>query len=132
MARQTGIKGNQAAMRGMKTRSPRASKGTANSHQQTSARDRAIKAEWQRGMNQINAELRRAENRRKFSTRADVEKRARADAAAGKIPKGQLGKTVERRWKEAKKRREKFETAQKATRAEKEKGHRSHLPHAEG
>lgn len=72
------------------------------------ARDRALKAEYKA----VDVALRKEANRHKFSTRAEIETRARADQAAGKIGKGQLGKTIERRWKAAQGRRAKFEKGQ--------------------
>lgn len=76
------------------------------------ALERARARELDKQLKAVDVQLRKEANRHKFSSRADVEKRARADAAAGKIPKGQLGKTVERRWKAVQGRRAKFEQAQ--------------------
>lgn len=75
------------------------------------ARARELKAQYR----DIDVQLRKEANRHKFSTRAEIEKRARADQQAGKIGRGQLTKTIERRWKAAQGRRAKFEKKQQDT-----------------
>lgn len=126
----TGNAGAQARMRGMKTRTRASTPKATNMQQQTSARNRAQERMWNEGLKAIEAELQSDSNRHRFSTRRDVEARARRDYAAGKIKKGELGKTIERRWKAAQKRREKFKNAQKEKRAEAEKELRERVKNA--
>ena len=117
-----GLEGAKAKMGEMRVRSgPRASTPKAgNADQGTSALQRAqssyLKAETQR----IEADLRREANRRKFSSRSDGEKRVRDDIKAGKVKPADRKKVVERRWSASKKRRQKFETSQKETRAQRQ------------
>lgn len=126
----TGNAGAQARMRGMKTRTRASTPKTTNMQQQTSARNRAQARMWDEGKKQLDAEFQREGNRHKFSTRRDVEARARRDYDAGKIKRGELTKTIERRWKAAQKRRDKFTSTQKEKRAEAEKALRERVKNA--
>lgn len=83
-----------------------------------SARENAKANQLAKAYAEIDVQLRKEANKHRFSTKSELEKKARAEYAAGKIPKGQLGKTIERRWKAAQKRRQKFEGQQKARRVQ--------------